>query len=224
MSFFKEILQLWHSEDLLAQAWEESHKMLSLSHNMFIEAVKHLRDSRNIDALMALKKRDWEINQFQKEVRRKVLTHYSLSEDTSNLANGLILINMVVDIERLGDYTKNIVDLTLNHPESIVTEEISEDLHLIETAVTNRFAKTVQAIEKQDSDIARALKASYKYEISKMSDNIVNRIISGQLTFGSESRSATVALYARYLKRIGSHLNNIATVLVNPFDTIGYAQ
>ena len=79
MSFFKDILQLWHSEDLLAQAWEESHHMLSLSHKMFTEAVSNLRNGRNIEGLIALKKRDWEINQFQKEVRRKVLTHYSLS-------------------------------------------------------------------------------------------------------------------------------------------------
>jgi len=224
MSFFKDILQLWHSDDLLAQAWEESHQMLSLSHEMYTEAVKNLRAGRNIEGLMALKKRDWEINQFQREVRRKVLTHYSLGEDTSDLANGLILINMVVDIERLGDYAKNIVDLTLNHPESIISEEISMDLHNIETAVTNRFAKTVRAIEKQDAEIARALKASYKYEISKLSDQIVHMIISGQLTFGSESKSAAIALYARFLKRIGSHLNNIATALVNPFDSIGYAQ
>jgi len=224
MSFFKEILNLWHSEDLLAQAWQESREMLVLSQEIFIKAVKQLRENEDVEALKELKKRDWEINTFQREVRRKVLTHYSVTEDQSDLSNGLVLINMVVDIERLGDYTKNIVDLALNFPENIVSENLSEDLHLIETTVHQRFARTVEAIENQDSEIAKSLKASYKYEISKLSDGIVDKILSGEIAFGSESKTAAIALYVRYLKRIGSHLNNIATSLVNPFDTIGYAQ
>ena len=31
-----------------------------------------------------------------------------------------------------------------------------------------------------------------------------------------------IALYARYLKRIGSHLKNITTTVINPIDSIGY--
>ncbi len=224
MSLFKDILQLWRAEDLLDQAWKESREMLCLSREIFIEAVRHLRESDNDRALIELKKRDWEINTFQKNVRRKVLTHYSVTNDQSDLANGLILINMVVDIERVGDYTKNIVDLALNYPENIVSEKISEDLHTIETMVHSRFAKTIEAIVNQDIEIAKSLKASYKYEISKLSDDMVNNILSGDLTFGSEHTTAAIALYVRYLKRVGSHLNNLATALVNPFDTIGYAQ
>ncbi len=33
----------------------------------------------------------------------------------------------------------------------------------------------------------------------------------GKLTFGDESKTASVVLYARYLKRIASHLTNITT-------------
>lgn len=225
MSFFKDILQLLGSEDLLAQAWNDSNNMLKLSRDMFTEAVKHLREDRNIETLRALKKRDWEINTFQRDVRRKVLTHYSVTESQSDLANGLILINMVVDIERLGDYGKNIVDLAINHPETIISEEISDDLHKIEQEVHDRFEKTIEAISAQNLELAKELKVRYKYEISKKSDALVNGIISGKITnFDSPSRAAAIALYARYLKRIGSHLNNVATTLVNPFDTIGYAQ
>jgi len=43
-----------------------------------------------------------------------VLTHYAVEQDTTDLANGLVLINMVVDIERIGDYCKNILDLAIN--------------------------------------------------------------------------------------------------------------
>ncbi|MBT4827357.1 MAG: hypothetical protein HON82_02170, partial [Candidatus Marinimicrobia bacterium] len=52
----------------------------------------------------------------------------------------------------------------------------------------------------------------------------VNGCISGEITLGDESKTVSLALYARYLKRIGAHLKNITTVLVNPFDAVGYKQ
>ncbi|MFQ6614570.1 MAG: hypothetical protein ACE5D1_06975, partial [Fidelibacterota bacterium] len=74
----------------------------------------------------------------------------------------------------------------------------------------------------QDSEVARTLFLTYKELISEKSDQIVNSIIAGDLRFGSESKTAAVALYARYLKRIGGHLKNITTTLVNPIEAIGY--
>jgi hypothetical protein len=37
-------------------------------------------------------------------------------------------------------------------------------------------------------------------------------------------KAATLALYFRWLKRINSHLRNITTSIVNPFDQIGYTK
>ena len=132
MTIIKDVVNLWKAEDLLSQAWNRSYEMMELSREIFNQAVIYLRNGENIETLKALKKRDREINAFQQEVRRKVLTHYSVEQKTSNMVNGLILINMVVDIERIGDYSKNILDLAINFPEKIISEEISEDLHLIE--------------------------------------------------------------------------------------------
>ncbi len=224
MTLFRDILNLWKSEGLLEQAWKESYEMLQLSREMFVQAVKYLREGSNINTLIALKKRDKEINAFHRDVRRKVLTHYAVSQDTSYLANGLILVNMVVDIERLGDYTKNILDLAINQPGRLIAKDISVDLHEVENEVLDRFDKTLEAIHTQDSDIAKSLLATYKEEVSGHSDSIVNRIISGELEFGSEKKTAAVALYARYLKRIGGHLKNVTTILVNPFESIGYTR
>ena len=111
MSIIKDVINLWKAEDLLSQAWNRSYEMMELSREIFTQAIKYLRRGENIDTLKALKKRDREINAYQQEVRRKVLTHYAVEQDTTDMANGLILINMVVDIERIGDYAKNILDL-----------------------------------------------------------------------------------------------------------------
>ena len=224
MSIFREIVNLWKSEDLLSQAWDESYKMMILSNKIFTQAIQYLREGENKDTIKALKKRDIEINIFQRDVRRKVVTHYAISQDIDDLPNGLVLLNMVVDVERVGDYTKNILDLALNHPNIIKSEEFSEDLYHVEQEVISRFSKTLEAIHTQDADVARSMMVSYKETLTSVSDNIVNGCISGKITLGDESKTVSLALYARYLKRIGAHLKNITTVLINPFDAVGYKQ
>ncbi len=224
MAIIKDIIKLWKAEDLLSQAWDRSFEMMELSREIFNQATKYLRKGENIDTLKALKKRDREINAFQQEVRRKVLTHYAVEQNTTDMANGMILINMVIDIERIGDYCKNILDLAINHPNHIVAEDISDDLALIENEVKIRFDKTIEAIHTQDADIAQSLMEGYREQMTGKSDDIVNNILKGNTDFGSASKTAAVALYARYLKRIGAHLKNITTVLINPFEAVGYKQ
>ena len=224
MSVFKDIVKLWNADNLLAQAWDESYKMMMLSNEIFTQAIKYLREGENQDIIKALKKRDVEINIFQRDVRRKVVTHYAISQDIDDLPNGLVLLNMVVDVERLGDYTKNILDIALNHPNIIKSEEFSEDLYHVEQEVISRFSKTIEAIHTQDADVARSMMVSYKETLTGVSDDIVNGCISGKITLGDESKTVSLALYARYLKRIGAHLKNITTVLINPFDAVGYKQ
>ena len=64
MSLFKDVINLWKADDLLSQSWDESYKMLNLSHEIFQQALIYLRNGENIDSLKALKKRDKEINEY----------------------------------------------------------------------------------------------------------------------------------------------------------------
>ena len=138
------------------------------------------------------------------------------------LPNGLVLLNVVVDIERVGDYTKNILDLAMNHPKKIISENISSDLHDIEQEIIERFNKTILALDNQDQKLALKLLKTYKNNLASKSDLIVNDCISGKSSFEDNSKTTSVALYARYLKRVGAHLKNITTTIVNPFEYIGY--
>ena len=115
MAMFDRVISLWKSEDLLSQAWEESFEMMVLSNEMFSAAIRYLRRGEKIKTLKNLKKRDREINEFQKSVRKKVVTHFSISQKVEDFPSGLVLLNIVVDVERLGDYTKNILDLAIHY-------------------------------------------------------------------------------------------------------------
>ena len=222
MSVFKNLVNIWKSEDSLSQAWASSNEMLTLSHVMFTDAIGALRLGEKNKVIKSIKQRDTDINKYQRDIRKKVVTYYSISKDVTNLDSGLVLINMVVDIERIGDYTKNILDLAKHHPKKFVSEKISDDLRVVEKAVIERFGNTIKAVEEMDEEVARELIKSYRSDLGKLSDSLVASSISGKLQIGVEHKASSMVLYARYLKRIGAHLKNITSVVVNPFESIGY--
>ena len=224
MSVFKNLVNIWKSEDSLSQAWSSSNEMLVFSHDMFNDSINALRSGEKNKVIKSIKKRDEIINQYHREIRKKVVTYYSVSKDILNIDSGLVLLNMVVDIERVGDYSKNILDLAKHHPKKLVSEKISDELRIIEKAVIERFKNTVIAIETMDEDIARKLIKSYRSDLGKISDNLVASSISGNFQIGEEHKASSMVLYARYLKRIGAHLKNITSVVVNPFESIGYKK
>ena len=224
MTIFKDILAIWKSDNLLSQAWEDSLRMLSLSNDIFVQSIQYFNSGENIGAVKALKKEDQSINDYYQLVRRKVLTHYSIDKPPIDTSGGLTLINMVVDIERIGDYCKNISDLTLIREGPMDFGELSNEIKSIEEEVESRFTKTIKAIQDQDEVLADELLKSYKKMITKVSDDIVKNIASGEIQFKDSSQGASIVLYARYLKRIGAHLKNITSTIVNPYDRIGYNQ
>jgi len=222
MSLFNDIIKIWKSDSLLSQAWEDSISMLNLSHAVFLKSLDSFNSNDSKEEVRALKREDKKINDFQMTVRRKVLTHFSLETNSRQVPNGLILVDMVVDIERIGDYCKNISDLTIMNEEVINYGDLSDDLTSMELEVKSRFSSTVQVIENQDEDLARSLIENYKQTVSSVSDKIVESIIRGDVRFESHSQAASLVLYSRYLKRIGAHLKNITSTVVNTYDRIGY--
>ncbi len=224
MSIFKDIVSIWKSEDLLSQAWDESREMLEFSEDMFSSAKKYLRRGVKIKKLKKLKKEDKKINTFQQIVRKKVVTHFSVLKNIDNLPNGLVLLNMVIDVERLGDYTKNILDMAIYYPEALVSEELLPELNTLENEVVSRFQKTCEAVGRQDVVLAEHLLKTHQKSLAVVSDDIVHNCISGKIDFKNNKQATVVPLYARYLKRIGSHLKNISTTMVNPYEYIGYKK
>ena len=176
MSLFKDIVKLWNSDDLLSQSWTESYEMILLSNEIFIQAITYLREGENIKTIKALKKRDSEINRFQKDVRRKVVTHYAITQNTEDLPNGLGLLNMVVDIERIGDYCKNILDLAINHPTQIISEECSK-LNSFLVYVSTDYVFDGKSGKYKEDDVTNPIgfygksKLDGEYAIQKFSSN-----------------------------------------------------
>ena len=220
---FKQIFELFKSDSLYEQALTECHEMLENDREMFNESTKSLRKSDTADIPIDIYAMDKKINQFERDVRRKVTTHLAVSGN-EDLGSGLILVSVVIDIERIGDYTKNIYDLAVQHPKKLNTGSFEEILTNMENATTDFLNKTIDAFKTQDIEAARKLMVEYKTDISATSNEIVNSIVSGSNDEFSSSTASALCLYARYLKRIAAHSRNLVSSIVNPFERIGYPE
>lgn len=218
---WKRLLHLFKEEDLYTQALENSYQMLDMDLAMYEASVESLRHSDTSEIDIDIYKMDQQINAYERDVRKKVTTHLAVT-GSADLVSGLVLVSVVIDIERIGDYTKNIFDLARNHPARLTAGSVEEELGRIETAVTHQFRDMITAFKNSDGELARKIMAEYKEEVSAACDTITHGVINGEIQDLGTSEGTAVALYARYLKRIAAHSRNIITSVVNPFDSIGY--
>ena len=220
---FKQIFELFKSDSLYEQALTECHEMLEIDREMFNESVKSLRTTDNADIPIDIYAMDKKINEFERDVRRKVMTHLVVSGN-EDLGSGLILVSVVIDIERIGDYTKNIYDLAVEHPKKLNGGSFEELLLNMENSTRDYLNRAIDAFKSQDIDAARKLMVEYKTDISVTSNEIVNSIVSGSNDEFSSNGAGALCLYARYLKRIAAHSRNLVSSIVNPFERIGYPE
>ncbi|UCD36992.1 MAG: hypothetical protein JSW54_09145 [Fidelibacterota bacterium] len=219
---WKQLLRLFKEEDLFTQALEHSYQMLDMDFAMYEASVESLRRSDTSEISIDIFKMDKQINAYERDVRKKVMTHLAVT-GSADLVSGLVLVSVVIDIERIGDYTKNIFDLARNHPARLTAGSQEQELGRIESTVTELFKHMITAFKNSDGEMARQIMDEYKEEVSAACDNITHGVVAGNIEdLKSSSEGTAVALYARYLKRIAAHSRNIITSVVNPFDRIGY--
>ena len=220
---FKQIFEIFKSDSLYEQALSECHKMLDIDLTMYKASIESLRESDSADLKIDIYNMDKKINEFERDVRRKVMTHLAIG-GKEDIGSGLVLVSVVIDIERIGDSTKNIYDLALNHPKKLHGGNIEDRLFKIEKISLNLFEDSIEAFKNQKIEKARKLMGYYKNHISTQSDAITMDIISGKINDLETGSASAVGLYARYLKRIGAHSRNLISSIVNPFERIGYPE
>ena len=128
---FKQIFEIFKSDSLYEQALVECHEMLDIDLTMFKASIQSLRKSDSADIDIDIFAMDKKINEFERDVRRKVMTHLAIG-GKEDIGSGLVLVSVVIDIERIGDYTKNIYDLAVNHPKKLDGEILEDRLVEIE--------------------------------------------------------------------------------------------
>ena len=215
---FKELLGMLRAKSPLNSMLGEFTKMIEKAEWMFDASVQVLMCEKPAeDVKEEIYSKDKEINEHQRSIRRKIIRHLSL-QPGSDVPACLMLMSVVKDAERMGDFCKNIYELGAMLDVTFDSGRYKTPLIELSEQVENLFGKTRKAFERSDEEIARSI-MNRGARISKQCDMLLHQLIVDEIP---TKKAVGYTLLARYLKRISSHLTNIATSVVTSVDNLDY--
>ncbi len=216
----KQFLSLWKKESLCDDSFVACLEMLRECEGMFHDAVASLHHDQPLQK--DIYARDRAINKFERRVRRNIVSHLAVSQNPE-VNTALVLTAIVIDIERIGDYTKNILELASAHPKAFTGGKLQQEVESVESTVREMFASLPKCLEQSDETQARQLLGSHQTVVDTV-DECLQELIAGRILRSDSGCAVTAALYLRYLKRVSAHLKNVASSVVNPYYRIGFRE
>jgi phosphate transport system protein len=163
-----------------------------------------------------LRATDHRVNEAEREIRRELVVHASVHGGIDTPAV-LVYMSIVKDVERVGDYAKNLFDVAADGGQLHEVPDIDE-LHALRDQVADFIENCGTAFAAREATRARALLTEGD-ELLDRFDGLVSALVRGEDT---EPQAVARALTHRYLKRIVAHLMNVLSSVVMPIDRIDY--
>lgn len=175
-----------------------------------------LGDRKAEDVRGELRSTDQKVNRMEREIRRELMVHASVFGAIETPVV-LVYMSIVKDIERVGDYAKNLVDLARDGAD-FSRAPYADEWRQVATDISRYISDAGAAFASRDSGAARTLLAQGD-ELLKQFDERVTGLVRGER---GEAQAVPRALAHRYLKRVVAHLMNLLTAVVMPLDRLDY--
>ncbi|MDZ5782976.1 Na/Pi cotransporter family protein [Marinococcus luteus] len=157
------------------------------------------------------------INNLDKDITDYLIGISARSLSRENSRKHSVVMDTVRDIERVGDHMENVMELVDYQLTNKVTlsEEAYKDLNEMFTLTISTFNRAVEALEKDDYEIAQQV-ARQEEDIDKMERKLRKKHIL-RLNEGRCSGSAGIVFVDMIsnLERIGDHSVNIAETVLD---------
>ncbi len=215
---FRELLDAWRKSDPLKDMYEKLIAMLEAGQWMFDRGWEAVRKGRTEAAAKEdVYRRDIEVNRSERAIRRRIVEHLTMQPGV-DIPACLILMSVVKDAERIGDYCKNLLEAAELEAEPITECRFFDSFERTYDDVHSLFDKTRRALAESDVMLGRAV-IEEERSIVGCCDALVERLAADDLP---SRRGVPWALVARHLKRIAAHLGNMASGLVMPLHKLDY--
>ena len=194
-------------------------EMVDAGRHAFALATDALLGETSLQAVQKdLLKTDKRINRAERQIRKEIVVHASV-HGTDEFAPCLVLMSIVKDAERLGDYAKDLFHVVSLAPQLPVGEHLEQFKSLRDRALS-LLIDCHRAIEVHDEDIAvRVIVEAQK--IGDLCDRHVDAFIRSSQ---SDELAVAYALEYRYFRRIASHTSNIASSVVQPLHKLDFTS
>ncbi|MCK5332601.1 hypothetical protein KAJ41_01920 [Candidatus Parcubacteria bacterium] len=214
---FKKLMEVLHRENLLKQSFDTLEVMLEKNRETFKLVTDSMVTGKEMD--INIHKEDKKINRYEMEIRKKILEHVSINPE-QDVTFALILLGATRDVERTGDFMKNIYDVSLKLDDGFLDDKYSEIIEKQIENILEMFDLTHKAFINSDEEKAKKVVQLYQDNICKRSERIIADTIDDKEI---KTKNAVIyALLAVYFRRIGAHLANISSSVISPFEKVRY--
>lgn len=197
---------------LIDAAFRDINEMLDQAERMLELGLRALLDNQPLE--VDLDKLDDVVDEGERMVRRSVLEHLAFNPK-HDLVTSLVLVSMVQDAERLGDFARGLPELV-----PLASHErrgpFRDDLRALAERIKPIFPLTREAFSEGDTEKSQEVIRRVKELRSDLLDYTA-RVAASDLT---ADMAVVYSGAARSLRRVGAHLSNIASSVVQPYDRI----
>ncbi len=215
---FKNFLSFWKGKDFLNEILDDFNKMGEDTERMYTSVIEKMFGEEKGPGLKdMIYETDKRVNELEREIRRRIVEHLSI-QPTVDVAACLLMMSVVKDAERLGDYCKNLYEVTelLKGPRDNASyDSIFGNLH---EKIIEEFTKTRKAFQESDEAMAKEVLAVERTIVHRC-DAILVTLAQGNLDTNS---AVCYTLTARYFKRIAAHLANIGSSVILPLSDLDF--
>jgi len=213
-----ELLEIFRSGDdplkVMAVAFMQ---MLRITYKMAQTLHPHIYDhSLSLEQRKRILDLDVEVNKLERSVRKRIISHLSLSH--SQVTYCLLLMLLVKDAERLGDYMKNISEVSELGGSGVPAGPLRDELEDLVNTSMQLFQETPRVIADQNRERAEQLLVIER-NAAKRSDKLVAAVAASD---HNAAEVTSLVLLARFYKRVSSHLANILTSVIRPVHKVDY--
>jgi phosphate uptake regulator len=216
----KELLSLFRSDDAIARMAADFSEMVDLSQGLTVRAghVLFVEGESEAEELEAISKSDIQINKLERSIRKQLIAHLILTRDPGDVSYCLLLMSLVKDVERLGDYAKNVAEIRSEGGGPLPGDENGGEIGRIRDAVEATYGSVNRVFATSDAREASRLIQEGR-AVNRRCDDLITRVAGSSY---DAATTTTMVLAARYYKRIESHLLNILSGVVMPLHKLDY--
>ena len=217
----QELLRIFRGDDPLSKVADNFALMLNLTREMSYSAGQiFFGEDHDENAQDKVHKTDAEVNELERVIRRSLMTHLAIPGNSADAPYSLLLMSLVKDVERLGDYAKNLSEIVEIGPDVLPEGLELDELKMIRQKVESAYQACANVVLSSRRGEAAELIQQGR-ETARRCDGLVTAI--GKSDYDAATTTAFI-LGTRYYKRINAHVLNVLSSVVMPLDKIDYFE
>jgi phosphate transport system protein len=215
----RELLSILRSGEPLTPLGDSFTKMVELASDLTIRAGRiYFLETTDPQELLEVRKQDTKVNKLQRKIRKRVVMHLSAAGNVPDLPYCLLLMSLVKDVERIGDYAKELSVIPEFAPPSFSEHEIVQELRLIRAGVDEMMAHLQGVLNTYDNEQAVKMIRHGRGLIDR-GDGVL-RLLAAH-SFDPATHTALV-LGTQYYRRLCGHALNLLSSVVVPLHKLDY--